>query len=144
MHNTNVLVVVFVKKRRLMMRNITALISRRRTLDSKAKFTRPYQTDHLLNVFLKTVCFSFEFNETWGSLSKHSWFLQLQQFSLNSNEEQKSFLVTHLTDSPSVKGRWIWPKRAFSQKAKSVVVQSHFKIVAWIKQGWSSTALDSA
>ena len=31
--------------------------------------------------------------------------LKLQQLSLNPNENQKSFLMTHLTDGPSDKGR---------------------------------------
>ena len=31
--------------------------------------------------------------------------LKLRQVSLNSNEKQKRFLMTHLMDGPSVKGR---------------------------------------
>ena len=33
----------------------------------------------------------------------------VHQFSLISNDEKKVFLVTHLTDSPFFKGRWIQP-----------------------------------
>ena len=56
----------------------------------------------------KLFCFSLEFNENWWNCS-YLYVLKLHQVSLNSNEKQKSFLMTHLTDSPSVKGRWIRP-----------------------------------
>ena len=69
-----------------------------------AEFTCSYGTDHLWNVSLKNFFhFSFEFNETWWSFRTHRW-VNFLQFTLNSNEE-KSFL----NDSPSLKGRWIWP-----------------------------------
>ena len=52
---------------------------------SMAQFTCSYWTDHSLNVSLIIlVCFSFEFNETWWSFRTHKY-LQLHQFSLNSN-----------------------------------------------------------
>ena len=52
---------------------------------------------------------SFEFNESWRSFSAQRK-LHLHQFSLNSVQNQKSFLMTHLTDGPSVNGRLIRPK----------------------------------
>ena len=59
-------------------------------------------------VIRKPFCFSFEFNENWWSCS-YLCVLKLHQVSLNSNETQKSFLMTHLMVESSVKGRWIWP-----------------------------------
>ena len=54
-------------------------------------------------VIKKLSCISFEFNENWCSCS-YLCVLKLHQVSLNSNEKQKSFLMTHLKDGLSLKG----------------------------------------
>ena len=59
-------------------------------------------------VVTKLFCFSFEFHEYWWSCS-HLCVIYLHQVSLNLNEKQKKFLMTHLTDVLSIMGRWIWP-----------------------------------
>ena len=55
----------------------------------------------------KHFCFSFEFNDLWSF--SYLFVLKIHQVSLNLNEKQKKFLMTHLTDVLSIMGRWIWP-----------------------------------
>ena len=86
--------------------------------------------DSLLNVFdIKLLFFSSEFNETCWSCSTHR-VLQLHQVSLHSDEKVIVLYQTHLTDSPSVRGRWIWPKTIAKNLKSSVYLE-----IIWLKKG---------
>ena len=72
--------------------------------------------DRPLNVFLiKLFCFSSDFNETWWNCSTHRVLQHHIVFSNSEKNKKVLYTITHLTDGPLVKGRWIRPKSsAFS------------------------------